>query len=154
MENRFSKFTLLISSINRCINKIKSEEMSEFDLKSYHVSCLYYLYKNQSTGLTASELCTLCEDDKGTISRSINYLMDCGYIICDDTSKKKYRAKLHLTESGKSIAYRIDQIADNIVDRASEGLSEEDRLVLYKSLEYISNNLVFICDNYGGKNSN
>lgn len=41
MEGRFETFTVLISSINRCIKKIKAEEMAECDLKSIHVSCLY-----------------------------------------------------------------------------------------------------------------
>ena len=101
MENRFGRFTLLISNINRYINKIKSEEMNEFGLKSYHVSCLFYLYKSQSDGLTASELCSLCEEDKGTISRSLNFLQDNNYIICrEHTTKKKISFKIVLNRKG------------------------------------------------------
>ena len=40
---RFQTFTVLITSINRSIHKIKTEEMAEFNLKSAHVNCLYYL---------------------------------------------------------------------------------------------------------------
>ena len=47
MENRFKLFTILNSRINRCIRKIKTEEMSEFNLKSTHVSCLYYLHEQK-----------------------------------------------------------------------------------------------------------
>ena len=78
MEERFQTFTVLISNINRAIYKIKAEEMSEFDLKSSHVSCLYYLY--QKTSLTAKELCDICEEDKANISRSMEYLEKNGYL--------------------------------------------------------------------------
>ena len=60
MEERFKTFTVLITNIARSIHKIKTEEMSEFKLKSSHVSCLYYLYKEQS--LTAKELCEQLEE--------------------------------------------------------------------------------------------
>ena len=53
MEERFETFTLLISKLNRSIKRIKSEEMDEFNLKSPHVSCLYYIYKMGA--LTADE---------------------------------------------------------------------------------------------------
>ncbi|MBQ7880983.1 MAG: hypothetical protein IJ358_04000 [Clostridia bacterium] len=52
MEQRFETFTVQIAKISRCIRKIKSEEMAEFNLKSPHVSCLYYLYR-QNNKMTA-----------------------------------------------------------------------------------------------------
>ena len=72
MMERFETFTLLISQISRSIRKIKTEEMAEFKLKSPHVSCLYYLYKEKT--LTAKELCDICDEDKAAISRSLLYL--------------------------------------------------------------------------------
>ena len=114
MENRFSKFTVLISNINRYINRIKSEEMLSFGLRSVHVSCLFYLFKNEN-GLTASELCSMCEEDKGAISRSLEFLEENNYIICEQSDKKKYRAKLYLTDRGKEIGARILEISDNAV---------------------------------------
>ena len=42
MLDRFKTFTLLITNINRSIRKIKTEEMAEYNLKSIHISCLYY----------------------------------------------------------------------------------------------------------------
>ena len=151
MENRFSKFTLLISNINRSINKIKSAEMGRFDLKSSHVSCLYYIYKNSESSLTASELCSLCDEDKGTISRALNNLEDNGYIECTYDSKKKYRAKLFLTKKGCEIGQKIVKISDDIVEFASKDLSEKDRVILYKSLDNIACNLNKLCENYGEK---
>ena len=53
MENRFETFTVLVNRISRNIRKIKNQEMAEYDLRSAHISCLYYLYANP--GLTAIE---------------------------------------------------------------------------------------------------
>ena len=72
MEERFETFTALIASINHGIRKLKTEIMAEFDLKSTHLYCLYYLYKSGS--LTAKELCDMCAEDKALISRSIKLL--------------------------------------------------------------------------------
>jgi len=77
MKERFELFTVLIAKISRSIRKIKTEEMEEFDLKSPHVSCLYYLFK--SNNLTATELCEICQEDKSAISRSLDYLESKGY---------------------------------------------------------------------------
>ena len=149
MEKRFQTFTVLISKINRAIKKIKTEEMDEFNLKSPHVSCLYYLFKSNS--LTAKELCDICAEDKASLSRSLEYLEDNNYIECVSKLKKRYRSALKLTEKGKIVAERIAQKIDDILNLASDGLSEENRIILYESLALISNNLDNLCKNYKGE---
>ena len=152
MNNRYSKFTILISNINKYINKIKTEEMSEFGLKAVHVSCLFYLNKHEE-GLTASQLCHLCEEDKALISRSLDYLEEQGLVLCknNEENNKKYRAKLFLTKQGKEIADKITKLTTKSVEDGSLGISESDRETMYKSLEIISDNLKKICDNFGDK---
>ena len=81
MEERFETFTVLINKISRNIKKIKNQEMAEYGLRSTHISCLYYLLSAQS--MTATDLCEKCEEDKATISRSLDYLEKNGYITCD-----------------------------------------------------------------------
>lgn len=146
MEERFKTFTVLIAGISRSIRKIKTEEMAEFDLKSPHVSCLYYLYKTDS--LTAKELCSICEEDKANISRSIKHLEENGYVICNSKAHKRYLAPLELTEQGRAVGKKIAEKIDNILDMASAGLNEEERQILYRSLIRINDNLQKICSNY------
>ena len=143
MEERFKTFTVLIANISRSIRKIKTEEMEEFHLKSPHVSCLYYLYKAKS--LTAKELCDICEEDKANISRSIKYLEENGYLFCNSKAQKRYQSPLELTEKGRKVGEQIEKKIDDILERASEGLSEENREILYRSLSLISENLQKIC---------
>ncbi len=148
MEERFENFTILIAKISRAIRKIKSEEMEEFALKSPHVSCLYYLYKNDGS-LTAKELCDICDEDKASISRSLEYLEETGYIECNSKTEKRYKSPLILTDKGNKMGEYISNKISKNVDMASAGLSDKDREVLYKSLFIISDNLQKICDNYG-----
>ena len=147
MEERFQTFTGLITEINRCIHKIKTEEMAEFDLKSSHVSCLYYLYKMVS--LTARELCDLCREDKANISRAIKYLENNGYLVCTSKCIKRYQSPLRLTELGKQVGERISAKIDHILEQASAGLTEEQRVAMYRALDLISGNLQSLCASYG-----
>jgi len=148
MKERFKTFTINIAKISRSIRKIKTEEMAEFNLKSPHVSCLYYLYK-QNGEMTAKELCDICEEDKASISRSIDYLESCGYLKCNSKTEKRYKSPLFLTDKGKDVGYHITSKIDNVLNLASEGLSDNDRDNFYKSLILISDNLQKICDKYG-----
>ena len=79
VKQRFETFTVLINRISRSIRRIKNQEMAEYNLRSAHVSCLYYLYTNK--GATATDLCERCEEDKATISRALDYLENGGYIF-------------------------------------------------------------------------
>ena len=150
MQERFQMFTVLITKINRSIRRIKTEEMAEFELKSPHVSCLYYLYKSKS--LTAKELCDICEEDKAAVSRSIEYLEENGYIVCRSKAQKRYRTPLELSEKGRTAGSRIVEKIDRILERASEGICDADRQIMYQSLARISDNLQAVCNEYEQKN--
>ncbi|MBQ8426296.1 MAG: transcriptional regulator [Clostridia bacterium] len=146
MEERFELFTLLIAKANRLVYKIKTEEMVEFNLKSSHVSCLYYLYKAKE--LTAKAICDACGEDKANISRAIKYLEINGFLECESTAKKRYQSALTLTEKGVITASKIAQKIDAVLKKASEGLTEENRVIFYKSLSLICSNLEDVCNNY------
>ena len=139
MEDRFNLFTVLITGISRSIKRIKTEEMKEFNLKSPHVSCLYYLYKEEK--LTAKRLIDICDEDKASISRSIDYLEKNGFLFCNDLDKKRYNSYLFLTEKGKIIAKKICEKIDGVLSISSLGLTNEERSIMYSSLAIIANNL-------------
>lgn len=143
---RFKTFTLLMAKINRSIRKIKNEEMAEFGLKSPHVSCLYYLYKEES--LTAKELSDICDEDKAAVSRSILALERLGYLSCESESKKRYKAPLKLTEEGKAIAQRIANKIDSVLDFVSGAIAENERVGFYENLGSVCENLQKFCEKY------
>ena len=139
MQDRCEIFTVLISKISRNIRKIKNQEMAEYDLRSTHVSCLYYLYAAES--LTATELCERCEEDKATISRAVDYLETNGYVTCESKSSKRYNSPIILTEKGQSIGKEICDKVDLILEEVGTGLSDKERIEFYRCLTIISDNL-------------
>ena len=139
MKDRFETFTVLIAKISRNIRKIKNQEMADYNLRSPQISCLYYLYSSE--GLTATDLCERCEEDKATISRSLEYLENNGYLICESKYAKRYKSPLVLTEKGKEAGKKIADKIDLVLDEISTGLTEEERIAFYRSLSIISNGL-------------
>ena len=139
MKERFETFTVLINRISRNIRKIKNQEMAEYNLKSSHISCLYYLYLTEV--LTATDLCERCEEDKATISRALDYLETNGYIICKSQNAKRYKSPLVLTEKGKEVAQKIFDKVSLVLDEIGNSLTEDERVSFYHSLSVISQSL-------------
>ncbi len=139
MQERFETFTVLISRISRNIRKIKNQEMAEYNLRSAHVSCLYYLYMNK--GATATDLCERCEEDKATISRALDYLENNGYLTCESKSAKRYKSPLILTDKGSEVGEKIADKISSVLDAISGVLAEEERVAFYRSLSIVSESL-------------
>lgn len=146
MEERFETFTVLMNRISRNIRKIKNQEMAEYKLRSSHVSCLFYLYS--SKGLTATELCEHCEEDKATISRALDYLETNGYLTCESKSAKRYKSPLILTPKGLAVGKKIADKIEAVLDEISGGLTEEERVAFYRSLTIISHSLDTVAQTY------
>ena len=138
MIQRFDAFVSGITSCYKYIQRIKSLEMTEFGLKGTHVMCLYYLRQNPA-GLTASQLCGLCAEDKAAISRTVSELRSRGYIT--SLSEKAYRAMLTLTSAGQEIARKFDNLIESWVTAGGDGLTDEERSDFYKTLSAIAENL-------------
>ena len=145
MQERFETFTVLINRISRNIRKIKNQEMAEYNLRSAHVSCLYYIYTLESA--TATDLCERCEEDKATISRALDYLDTIGYITRDAESTKRYKSPLLLTVKGKEVGKKIADKINGVLDAVSGGLNEEERTAFYRSLSIISESLEAVAKN-------
>ena len=146
MQERFETFTVLINRISRNIRKIKNQEMADCNLRSGHVSCLYYLYTQE--GLTSTELCERCEEDKATISRCLVYLEENGYLASAANGAKRYKSPLFLTDKGKEIGKLIAEKIHRVLDEISGGLTEEERIAFYRSRAIISNSLDAVCARY------
>lgn len=139
MLDRFNEFTLLINNIYRSIYKIKSIEIKEFALKPQHLSCLYYLFIHEK--LTSKDLCDICGEDKAAISRALDYLEENEYVACDSEAKKRYKAFFYLTAKGKDIGQKINEKILMALENAGEGITNDERVLLYKILHLINDNL-------------
>lgn len=146
MQERFETFTVLINKISRNIRKIKNQEMADYNLRSAHVSCLFHLYSVE--GLTATDLCERCAEDKATISRALDYLETNGYLTCESKSTKRYKSPLVLTDKGIKIGKNITHKINNVLDEISVGLTEKERVDFYRSLAIISDSLESVANKF------
>ena len=138
MIQRFQNFLTGITVCYKYIQRIKNAEMTEFDLKGTHVACMFYLNHNPE-GLTAAQLCSLCAEDKASISRTVSYLRQRGYI--EPGSGKAYRTPLRLTEQGMQIAQQMDPVIEEWVSIGGVGMTDEQRASFYETLALIAQNL-------------
>ena len=146
MQERFETFTVLINRISRNIRKIKNQEMAEYHLRSAHVSCLFHLYSAE--GLTATDLCERCEEDKATISRALDYLETNGYLTCESKNAKRYKSPLVLTDKGVEVGKNIADKINSVLDEIGDGLTEEERVAFYRSLSIISDCLESVANKF------
>ena len=145
MQERFETFTVLINRISRNIRKIKNQEMTEYNLRSAHVSCLYYIHSMKKA--TATDLCERCEEDKATVSRALDYLETNGYITREVESTKRYKSPIILTDKGNEVGKKITDKISGVLDAISGGLTEEERIAFYRSLSIVSESLETVAKN-------
>ncbi len=119
--------------------------MAEYELRSAHLACIYYLYS--SDGLTATEICDRCEEDKATISRAMDHLEARGFITYNSPSNKRYKSPVMLTEKGRAAGKRIAAEMDQVIDRICAGLTEEESSALFRYLSIVSDNLQAVAEN-------
>lgn len=144
MLERFEKFTFMIYELQRCWNRIASDEMVFYGLKGSYASYLIAMYRRPE-GVTASQLGYLCGRDKADVSRAVAVLESKGILKKETGSGNLYRAKLLLTEYGLAITESVVKkamLAENI---AGAGLSDGQRSVLYGALSQISQNMRELC---------
>ena len=146
--DRFEVFTTYVTKAYKSIQKIKLSETESLGLKANHVMYMYHLGKNEE-GLTPTELCKLCIEDKAAVSRIITDLTKKGFVKpAQVDSQRKYRTKFILTKEGIDMYKRINDAISIAVSKASNGLSDEDRETFYRVFSYVTNNLEMICDSY------
>ena len=140
MLNRFARFSLAISEIDRCWHKLAVDEMAKYGLNSAHAVYLttHYDFKE---GVTAAKLGELCRKNKADVSRMVAILEEKGLVRKEAIGKNLYRAKLLLTEKGKQAAEYVQQRAAVAVELAGSGMTDEEREVFYRCLELVTSNL-------------
>ena len=141
MLNRFAKFSLSISEIDRCWHKLAAEEMAKYDLNSPHAVYLNTLYDAGEEGITAAQLAELCRKNKADVSRMVAILEKKQLVQKVAVGENLYRAKLVLTQEGKQAAEHVRQRAALAVELAGSGMSDGDREIFYRCLEGIATNL-------------
>lgn len=146
MVGRFEQFCAAISNIQHSIARIERVEMERYGLKGPHAQCMLVMERNPA-GITASELCGICEKDKAAISRTLAELEGAGMITRLDPNGKRYRSRLYLTEKGKTVATQVNDRVHRAVSQVSEGYDVQTREIFVQVLNMIAENLQELCKN-------
>ena len=143
MHDRFVKFTISISKLNKLINKVKSEGMKgKFDLKGVHTLCLYQLMSNDN-GMTSTEIAKSCDLDPALVSRTLSEL--CQKELIEKVGKVgKYHARYCLTQRGAQISAEMKQITQSVQLFVDQGITKEELDIFYSVMEKLSCNFEFL----------
>ncbi len=114
--------------------------MAKYGLKGSHAQCILALFVSDG-GLSARELCEACDKDKAAISRTVAELELAGYINKLLDGDNVYRAKHILSKKGEALAKEIQQKAIAAVKKADMGISEQELLAFYNTLDAFAKNL-------------
>ena len=139
MIGRFEKFTFAISELSRYWHKIAADEMAVYGLKGPYAVYLVAMNRHPE-GITAAQLCAICDKNKADVSRAMSALEEKG-LICRKGGSNLYRAMLVLTAQGKEAAQHVKLLAEKAVEVGGKGLTEEQRENFYNSLDIIAANL-------------
>ena len=144
MINRFEQFVSYISAIHRDIQRIEREEMEKLGLKGAYAQYLVAMQRYPE-GITAADLCEVCDKDKAAVSRAVTEMEKHGLLSRLTGRENQYRAMLRLTEKGKQAAEFVCRKAISAVQIAAEEIDDETRKALYRALRSVSRQMRFIC---------
>ena len=144
MVTRFEQFCSAIASVQRNIQKIERVEMAKYGLKGPHCTCMVAMSRHPE-GITAARLCEICDKDKAAISRTVSELERAGMVHRDDPDGKRYRSVLKLSEKGREIAARVNELVFVAVSKASAGYDMETQQTFVRVLSLIAGNLNNLC---------
>lgn len=113
--------------------------MSHYGLKGSHAQCILVLFN--SDGLTATDLCMMCDKDKAAISRTVTELESAGYIEKKQNGGGIYRVKFILTKKGEELARELSDVASVAVKKANIGIDEKELLSFYNTIDHFAKNL-------------
>lgn len=137
MIDRFEQFVSFISSIHRDVQKIERDEMIKYGLKGPYAQYLVAMHRFPQ-GITAAELCDVCDKDKAAVSRALGEMEARGLVSRHGGNDNQYRALLKLTAQGLEAAEYVCRKAVAAVLIAGEDVSDEARAVMYRSLRSIA----------------
>ena len=134
MLSRFEQFSFVVSGINRYIQKLERDEMVKYGYKGAYAQYLAVMNR-YADGLTAAQLCEVCDKDKAAVSRITAEMESRGLI---ERENVKYRAKLKLTAEGKRAAEFVCRKAQTAVETVGNELTAEERATFYATLDLIA----------------
>ena len=130
---------------NNAHKSIRCALIDELNLKGVLLSSLslpiFGKMMIESGEIAQSELQDFLELDRHRVSRLVRDLEDAQYINIEMNPSDKRENILVFTETGKELAVLIELTANEIIEKAYQGISKEARLITEQTLNQITKNL-------------
>jgi DNA-binding MarR family transcriptional regulator len=131
--------------LNKAHKSIRCALIDELNLKGVLLSGLslpiFGKMMIESGEIAQSELQDFLELDRHRVSRLVRDLEVAQYINIEINPSNKRENILVFTEAGKELAVLIELTANEIIERAYQGISKEARLITEQTLNQITTNL-------------
>lgn len=112
--------------------KFLNQELSAAGLDLKHPQFTLLMVLGNTEGLSQADLTDFVDRDKASVSRNIKSLEEEAYLkkeVLDGRTNQ-----IFLTEKGKNILSKLNEIANKVTDMTLKGLSENRRKIVYESL--------------------
>ena len=126
-DDRFLKFTLSLSRMNKKVQAVKTAGMGMVGLKAAHTAA--------------------CDLDPALISRTFSELIAAG-MVEKQGEPGRYRARYVLTEQGSLQTAKIRQVIGLVQENADKNIAPEDLQTFYRVLEQLLNNFEEMSEHY------
>lgn len=101
---------------------------------------LHALYEGE--GITHSDLAERLRVTPATITKMIQRMEKAGFVERRPDPADQRISRVYLTEPGRTIHEAVDDALGTLEDESLTGLSEEERLELYRLLVHVRDNLI------------
>jgi len=128
----------LIAHIFRCSRRYKSKELDQYGLGRGTFQHLMALYRRD--GVSQSELSDRVITDKANTTRSINKLIELGYVSKDRDSNDQRAVTIHLTDKALEIKPQIRSVLMKWTLILTKGLSKEEKETVRRLLKKMAIN--------------
>ena len=140
MLERYEQFSFMVSVINRQIQKIERDEMIKCGYKGAFAQYLIAM-RHYPEGVTSAQLSEICDKDKAAVSRVTTEMIKSDLVGRRSANETLYRARLSLTQKGRSVADYLAKRASAAVEAVGSELSDEERKSFYRTLNFIATKL-------------
>ena len=132
----------LISRVRSGINKFLIKELKRYDIAGLapsHGAILHHLFTHRN--VTMKDLAQAVQRDKSTVTSLVGKLVNNGYVRKVAVDNDQRSIEVMLTAKGEQIRPLFMDIAENLIDKIWEGISEDEKEKVIMILNKIKNNV-------------
>lgn len=131
---------IFINNLAAAYNYAMAPLCEDTKLKVHQINMLLYLAENPEAN-TARDVCKNLWMKPGLVSMSVDELVDTGYLVREAVPGDRRKVRLMLTQKAETLTGRALQLQSEFIDRAKQGLTEEEKDQLEYYFDVIFDNI-------------